>query len=175
MVSLLIAAITIFSLRILDVSMGILRISMVIRGRRRLAGIFGFLESLIWLIAAAQVLQDLDSPIKYIAYAGGFAVGTMVGATIEKWIAVGHAMVRIVASVDSPKVTKALRNAGFFVTVVNAKGKEGKVRISFSVISRRKIPQVLKIVGEINPEAFITFETTNPAKKLSIPAIRVRK
>ncbi len=175
MTALLIAAITIFSLRILDVSMGILRISMVVRGRRRLAGIFGFLESLIWLVAAAQVLKDLDSPIKYIAYAGGFAAGTMIGTTIERWIAVGHVMFRIVAPVNSPQVAEALRAEGFFVTVVNAEGRDGKVRISFSVVPRRKIPKVKTIVQQINPDAFVTFETTNPAKKLNIPAIRVRK
>ncbi len=86
---LLLAALAIFLLRIIDVSLGTLRITMLVRGHRGFAGLLGFFESLIWLLAAAQVLSDLDSPVKFLAYAGGYAAGTVLGTTIEKWIAIG--------------------------------------------------------------------------------------
>ena len=41
----------VFSARILDVSMGTLRIIFVAKGLKHFAAILGFFESLIWLIA----------------------------------------------------------------------------------------------------------------------------
>ena len=71
----LLGALLIFALRIVDVSLGTLRIGMLVRGKRRLAGVLSFFESLIWLVAAAQVLGKLESPIQFVAYAGGYATG----------------------------------------------------------------------------------------------------
>ena len=69
--ALLLNALMIFGLRILDVSLGTLRIGMIVRGRRNLAAVLSFFESLIWLMAAAQVLGNLESPVQFVAYAGG--------------------------------------------------------------------------------------------------------
>ncbi len=174
-VSLLLSALVIFCLRILDVSIGTLRISMIIRGRRLLAGILSFVESLVWLVAAAQVLANLDSPIKFIAYAGGYAVGTMLGSTIEKWLSVGDVILRVVSPNKTPAIADMLRAKGFFVTVVNGEGRDGDVRISFSVIPRKQVRQILSIIKEKNPKAFVTFEETTPVNLISLPAARVRK
>ncbi len=161
---LLLSGVTIFCLRILDVSLGTLRIGFLVRGEKRLAGLFSFFESLIWLIAAAQVLSNLDSPVKFVAYAGGYAVGTMVGVGIEGWLAMGESLMRVVATVDSPSTEEALREAGLFVTVLNARGRDGDVRVLFSVMPRKRIPEVLKLVESINPNAFVTFESTMPMR-----------
>jgi uncharacterized protein YebE (UPF0316 family) len=101
-VELLLAALLIFAMRLADVSLGTLRIVMLVRGKRRWAGVLGFFESLIWVLAARQVLGDLDELIKIVAYAGGYAAGTMLGSTFERWLAMGSVLVRIVAPVDSP-------------------------------------------------------------------------
>jgi Uncharacterized protein conserved in bacteria len=84
---LLLSALAIFALRIADVSIGTLRIGFLVRGRSALAGIFSFAESLVWLVAAAQVLTSLDNPVKFVAYAGGYAAGTVLGVRIERWVA----------------------------------------------------------------------------------------
>ncbi len=124
---LLLSAVLIFSLRLVDVSLGALRISMFFRGRRSLAGIFGFFESLTWLIAASLVLGKFDSPVQFVAYAGGYATGTMLGSTIESWLAIGDALVRIVAPSGTPELTGMIRDAGYYVTTVDAKGRDGEV------------------------------------------------
>jgi uncharacterized protein YebE (UPF0316 family) len=172
---LVLSALTIFALRILDVSIGTLRIGMLVRGRRRLAGLFSFVESLIWLIAAAQVLSNLDNPIKFVAYAGGYAAGTMLGSTIERWMAMGSALLRVVSPVTGPSVAEALRQKGFYVTVVNAEGRDGDVMISFSVIPRKEAPEALAIIKDIAPEAFVTIEDTTPIRFSAVPAQQLRK
>lgn len=172
MLALLLSALLIFAMRVTDVSLGTLRIVMLVRGRRVLAGALGFCESLIWLIAAAQVITSLDSPIKFVAYAGGYAAGTMLGATIERWIAMGNTLMRIVVRTDSPPLAPALRQKGFYATVVNAEGRDGDVRIIFSVIPRRRIPEVMAVINEINPQAYVTFEETNIANLQRATAVR---
>ena len=172
---LLLSAASIFLLRIADVSIGTLRIGFLVRGRSRLAGGLSFLESLVWLAAAAQVLANLDSPVKFVAYAGGYATGTMLGVRIERWIAVGDVMMRIVAPVDSPSAAGALREAGYIVTEMNAAGRDGEVRVSFSVLPRRRVAEALKLVQTTNPAAFVAFEGTTPVRLTAFPAARSRK
>ena len=172
---LIFSALSIFFLRIADVSIGTLRIGYLVRGRSGLAGLLGFVESLVWLAAAAQVLANLDSLPKFVAYAGGYAVGTMLGVQIERWIGVGDVMVRIVAPVNSPSTAQALRDAGYVVTTVNAEGRDGQVRLIFSVLPRRKMTDVLKLVSEVNPQAFVSFEGTTPVRLSATPAARPRK
>lgn len=172
---LLAAAAGIFALRILDVSIGTLRIAYLVRGRRLLAGGLSFFESLIWLTAAAQVITSLDAPLKFVAYAAGYAAGTVLGVSIERWIAAGDTLLRVVTPVGSPPVEVPLRDAGFFVTSLNAQGRDGDVRVLFTVLARRKVPEALRIVRQVCPNAYVTLEATTPARASTIGASVVRK
>ncbi len=172
---LLLAGLLIFGLRIVDVSLGTLRIGFLVRGQRRLAGVFGFFESLTWLVAAAQVLANLDSPVKFIAYAAGYAVGTMMGVSIERWLAVGETLMRVVSTRDTERITEQLRAAGFYVTELSATGRDGAVSVTLTVLPRRRAREAVRLVRSINPQAFITFEATQAARLEPVPAARVRK
>lgn len=172
---LLLSAAAIFFLRIADVSIGTLRIGFLVHSRPTLAGALSFLESLVWLTAAAQVLTSLDSPVKFVAYAGGYAAGTMLGVHVERWIAAGDVMMRIVSPVSSPSASGALREAGYIVTEINASGRDGEVRVSFTVLPRRRIREALALVRAANPQAFVSFEGTTPVRLTAFPATRFRK
>ncbi|HET8985195.1 MAG TPA: DUF5698 domain-containing protein [Trueperaceae bacterium] len=172
---LVLSALLIFLMRIADVSLGTLRIGFLVRGKRRLAGLFGFFESLIWLFAAAQVLSNLDSVWKFIAYAAGYAVGTMMGVSIERWLAMGTSLMRVVSTIDTPETSVALREAGYYVTELNAKGRDGDVRVSFTVLPRRREQAALKLITTINPTAFVTFEATTATRPHAVPAATVKK
>ena len=52
----------IFFSRILDVSLGTLRIVFISRGYRNSAAIFGFFEVTIWILAAGQVIKNINTP-----------------------------------------------------------------------------------------------------------------
>ena len=156
--STLLLALLIFAMRVFDVTLGTLRIVNLVRGARWLAGALGFFESLSWIIAAGLVVGNLDSPVKIVAFAGGFATGTVLGSWLEGRIALGKSMLRIVTSVTTPGVDTSLRAEGYAVTVVNAEGFQGDVRVAFSVVPRNRVPHVLDIVRAANPEAFVTIE-----------------
>ena len=63
---LVLSALLIFSMRVVDVSFGTLRIVTLVQGRRLAAGGLGFVESLMWVLAASQVIGNLDDPIRIL-------------------------------------------------------------------------------------------------------------
>lgn len=172
--SVFLAALLIFCLRLVDVSLGTLRIQFLVQDRKQLAGLVAFFESLVWVVAAVQVLEDLDQPIKILGYAGGYAAGTMLGAAIEDRIALGHRLVRVVSPIEFSPVGPVLRDAGYAVTVVNGEGAFGEVRVTFSVVPRRRVAQVMELIRSHNPKAFVTVEAATRANG-GLPASAIRK
>ena len=160
--SLFIAAFIIFSLRVADQSLGTMRALLVAKNKPIYAALIGLVESAIWIIAVSQVIKDIDDPILIIAYATGFAVGTIFGSYIEKIVGVGNIVVRVFSSKDDPSIAQELRDRGYGVTVINGEGRDGTVRIYWCVIPRRKLKLVLKIIKNINPEAYVTTDVANP-------------
>jgi hypothetical protein len=66
--SLYILPILIFMSRILDVSIGTVRIIMLSKGLKRPAPLFGFFEILIWLIAIRLVLGNISLETPFPAF-----------------------------------------------------------------------------------------------------------
>lgn len=151
-------SLAIFLARLADQSIGTMRIIFLMRGRRAVSGILGFFESTIWLLAVSQVVTNIDEPLKVVAFAGGFGAGTALGGTVERWLAIGKGVLRVVAPFDSPQASVALRQAGFAVTDLNAEGRNGPVRVAFTVVPRKRKEEALEIVRTVNPAAFVTFE-----------------
>jgi len=157
------SALAIMAMRVVDVSIGTVRIVMIMRSRLAIAAVLGFFESLLWVTAAALVFANLDSPVRVVAFAAGFATGTLMGGLVEQWVAMGTCLIRVMAPVESPSVAHALRSEGFGVTVVNAEGRDGEVRVTFTVLPRRRVKAAMAIVDEINPGAFVTVEDVKVA------------
>lgn len=161
MTEIILGALLVFVLRILDVSIGTFRIVVLMRGQVGLAAALGFFESLTWVAAASVVFANLGDPVRAVAFAAGFGTGVLVGGLVERRVAMGTAFVRVVAPVDSDQAADMLRDAGFPVTVLNAEGRDGEVRVSFLVLPRRKVKDALALVHEVNPDAFVTVEEVN--------------
>ncbi len=169
------SALLIFGLRLVDVSLGTMRIVLLTRGEGWKAGLVGFLECLTWVVAASQVLRNLDDPVRMIAFAAGFGAGTLLGVTIERWLAMGTSIVRIVAPVESPQSAVPLREAGFGVTVLNGEGLQGDVRLALTVVPRKRLREALRIVYRANPAAFVTIQQVKVARTGYRSATAVRK
>lgn len=150
--------ILIFLIRIADVSMGTMRIIFISRGIRYFAAVLGFFEVLIWLVAISQVINNLQSPVHYIAYAAGFGMGNFVGVTIERKLSLGSRVVRIITRKDAAELVKALRDKGYGVTSVEGEGSSGSVKVVFSIVRRNQVSEVVASIKEFNPKAFFTVE-----------------
>jgi uncharacterized protein YebE (UPF0316 family) len=144
--------------RIMDVSMGTLRIILLSRGNKTLAPIVGFFEVLIWLLAVTRIFENLDNWLCYLAYAFGFALGSYFGIRLEEKIALGVQVIRVITRKDATALTKVLKDSGYGVTCVSAEGTTGKVGIIYSIVNRKSIADIIGIIKEYNPNAFYTIE-----------------
>lgn len=154
----------IFVSRVFDVSIGTMRIIFVSRGKKFLAPFLGFFEVLVWIAAMGQIMQNLNNFACYLAYAGGFAMGSFVGIILEEKLALGILIVRVILVKDECKLKERLHKAGYGVTVVDAYGANGKVKIIYTVIKRKDLRSVMDIIHSCNSKAFISVED---ARKVS--------
>ncbi|WP_136805862.1 DUF2179 domain-containing protein [Desulfosediminicola flagellatus] len=154
----IILPVLVFLARILDVSIGTLRIIFVSKGLKNFAAMLGFFESLIWLIAVTQVMQNLNSWQTYIAFAAGFAAGNYVGVVLEERIALGNLLIRVITQKKAHELVQVLREAGYGVTSVDAMGAAGPVNLIFTISKRRNLNKIISIIKHYNPNAFYTIE-----------------
>jgi len=148
----------IFLARLTDVSINTVRVMLMSSGNKKIAPILGFFESFIWLLAIGQIMQNLDSLLSYIAYAGGFATGIWVGIRIEERLAIGRVIVRIVTAKPAADLVEELRKRNFGLTNIEGEGAYGKVNLIFTIVERKKIKQVIELIENYNPNAFYTIE-----------------
>ena len=143
----------IFFARVADVSLGTFRTIVVFRGHKILASFIGFFEIIIWLIAAAQVLTNLDQWYLALAYASGFAVGNYVGISIENRFAIGNELIRCI-SFNRDVLSEKLREEGF--KVVSFDGDMGEaypVELLLIIEKRRKVPSLIRLIKDLDPSA----------------------
>jgi len=143
--------------RVADVSLGTMRTVAVINGRRGVAFVIGFFEVLIWVSIVRLVINSLDNPIYAISYAGGFALGTFVGLTIEGRFGTGNQVLRVFSRKGEEMVT-SLRQAGFVVTVFEGSGREGPISMLFLEAPRRGARRALDIITPIDPDCFYIID-----------------
>ena len=172
----------VFGARVLDVSLGTLRIIFIARGRRRIAPLLGFFEVLIWIVVVSQVMQNLHSPLAFIAYAAGFATGNYVGMWIEDKLAIGTLVVRVIVPQEASQLMVQLAAAGYGVTSIDAHGTTGEVTLVYTVVKRKDLPEVMTIIQNTYPKAFTSVEevrTTHegifPARTRRFPDVLVRR
>lgn len=151
--------ILIFFARVGDVSLNTLRVMFVLNGKKTIAPVLGFFEAFIWLLAIGQIIQNIDNPVSYLAYAGGFAAGTFVGMTIEEKLAIGRVLVRVITVEPMPELIEFMKERNYRFTNVGAEGRYGKVNLLFTVMKRDLLQEYINKVKECNDKAFYTIES----------------
>ncbi|KAA3633422.1 MAG: DUF2179 domain-containing protein [Calditrichaeota bacterium] len=154
----------IFFARIIDVSIGTIRIIVVAKGKKFLASILGFTEVFIWLAAISQIIQNLSSIEMYFGYAAGFGVGTYVGMSIEQRLSIGNLMVRIISPGNDRSFYDFLISKDYSVTFLEGEGTTGPVSIMFTVIGKKKLKKLIHTIKDYDPKAFYTVEDVRVAK-----------
>jgi len=148
----------IFLARVLDVSLGTVRVIFISRGFKYLSPLIGFFEILIWLLAIGQIMKNLSNPACYIAYAGGFAMGNFVGIYIAEKLSLGVVLIRVVTKKNASQLVEFLKSANYGVTSVDGHGAAGPVKVVFTVVPRREVHSVVDLVKKFNPNAFYSVE-----------------
>jgi uncharacterized protein YebE (UPF0316 family) len=153
-----IVPVLIFLARVCDMSLDTIRVIFVSKGIRYLPAIVGFFEVIIWLVAIGQVMNNLTNVVCYLAYGAGFATGTIIGMAIEERLSLGLAIVRIITDEDPAGLIRVLRSHDYGVTVLDAEGGKGRVKVIFTIIKRQDLQHVVAIIKNFNPDAFYSVE-----------------
>ena len=160
-----IGALTIFAMRVSDMSMDTLRVLFVMRGRKSIAWVLGFFQSMIYIIAITKVLTQVNNPLTIIGYAAGFATGNVIGMFIEERLAIGHMHLWIISPRLGVAMAQHLRDEGYGVTEISARGKDGMVSVLSVSVLRKDVQHVETLVHEKDPEAFMTSEDVRPVRR----------
>lgn len=155
----------IFSLRLVDMSLYSIRIMMVVRGRKGLAYLFAFCQSIVFVNALRLVFSDLGDWGKILGYTAGYASGMILGMWIEERLAIGYTHFRIISPGRGAELGERLRSDGYAVTEVPAMGRDGAVTLLNCFIFRRDTRRVESEIISIDPDAFVTGEEVRPLQR----------
>ena len=154
----------IFLARTVNIALDTLRFMFTLRGKTWLSWVLGFIQSVIFVVVIGSVLTNLENPLNIIGYSAGFATGNILGMAIEKRLAIGYTHFNIISRNHSTEIADALRNAGFGVTEIPARGRESSFMLIDCRVRRKQSDDVESLVLEIDPEAFITAEDVIPKR-----------
>jgi uncharacterized protein YebE (UPF0316 family) len=162
MIESILGGLLIMIMRIMDVSIGTVRTILVVQGRKYLAGLFGSIEVLIWILAIRFIFQNLDQIPNIIGYAVGFGLGNILGISIEQKIGLGFIQLNIISKNHSDEIAKLLRSNLFGVTEIKGEGSSGEVIILIVIIPRKIQKSIIKSIEQIDKHTFITVQHSLP-------------
>lgn len=152
----------IFGLRVIGIGIDTLRLLFMIRRRKAIVWLLGFIETALWVLVISQVLANLNNLWNMLAYAAGFATGNVVGMMIEGRLALGHVELRAVSSARGKAIAEAIRGLGHAATEYPARGRDGTVEIIQCSVMRRDLSSVSKAICAVDPRVFITVGDIQP-------------
>lgn len=153
-------ALLIFCLRLIDVSIGTVRTIAVVQGRLKLSVLLGFFEVLVWLLAISEVLAAIStSRFLMFVYAAGFAAGNAAGILLERKLAMGGLILRVITRHRAAEMQHAIREHTRRITIFDGHDNEGPVTLLYVICSRRNLGKILRQAREVDPEMFYAAET----------------
>ncbi len=160
----------IFLARILDVSVGTMRILFVVRGSKLIAALLGFVEVFVWIVVVSQIMSEHTGLLHYMAYAAGFATGSVVGITIESRLALGMQTIRVITGEPTHELEQDLLRNGYGATRLVGEGLRGGARaILYSTMPRQKVPDAVALVERHLPRAFLSVEDVKSIRQGYFP------
>lgn len=148
----------IFLARILDVSVGTVRLICVARGRQYSAVILALAEITIWLLAMMSVLTYLTNAWNILAYIAGYTVGNLLGMSLERRLALGVETILLISREKGAEIAARLREQELRLTTIRGGGRDGEVELCLVVVPRRRSAAVIAMARAIDPFVFVTVE-----------------
>ena len=162
MIELIGGAFLIMCLRICDVTIGTFRTLLVVQGKKYHAGLAGFFEVLIWIFAMRYIVQHMDQTINLFGYATGYAIGNIMGITLEQKFSIGYGQVTIISKHFTDKIADELRQSQFGVTLIPGEGGRGGVSILLVIARRKDFKYIRALVDSIDKDCFLAIQPSQP-------------
>lgn len=145
----------IFFARVCDVSLGTIRVQFIIRRKKLLAALIGFVEVLIFIVIVSRVIQDIQHWPYVLAYAGGFATGTLLGMSLADRLSQRVIQATVIGNGSHAEMELALRDAGFALTRYQGEGRDGPVDVIDVICSSKALSRLTDVVNRVDPQAFL--------------------
>lgn len=158
--TLLLLCLKIFCARIIDVTLGTLRMVHTVKGKTLMAGIIAFFEVFIWFNIAREALNTgVNSIWIAIAYAGGYATGTILGTFISNKFINSLISVEVITTKATPENIEKIRLEGFGVSVLDTIDNLSKEnsKLLFITLNSRHLDDLKRILKHIDKDAFIVI------------------
>lgn len=155
--SVLTLCLKIFFIRIIDVSLATIVTLFTINNKKIFATILGFVDVIIWFVIVREAINtNIQNIFIPISYAGGYAVGTFLGASISDKIINKTMTVQVILNKLPKSKINRLRNANYAVTEINCIGNENaKKTMLFIEINKKRLLELKRIIYQIDKNAFI--------------------
>lgn len=159
---LLFLCLKVFGARILDVSLGTVRMIISVKGKKAYAAIIGFCEVFIWFIVVKDALNtSMNSLFIPLSYALGYATGTYVGGLLADKLVSGNLTLQVILSSASNEIVDSIRDKGYAVSVIDARGKDDAPKyMLFMEINKKKLGEVKHLIKSLDNKAFIVVNET---------------
>lgn len=145
----------IFVISFIYVTLSTIRLMLTMKGYRYVAPLLSMVEIVIYVTGLNIVMSSLDNPLNLASYAIGYGTGIALGIKIEDWLALGYTMMTVMISNNDCDMPLKLREAGYGVTIIQAKGRDGD-RMMLQVLSSRKSERnLLNMILDLDEKAFI--------------------
>jgi uncharacterized protein YebE (UPF0316 family) len=168
----LLTGLAIFAARIFDVSVGTIRTIVTVQGRTATAFLLAVFEVTIWITVVSTVISQVkEIPILIIFYSLGYATGNVVGILVEKRLAFGMIILRVISLKCGKDLANFFRNTGQPVTVFTGEGKSGPVLELYLVCRRRDLRWMIPKVHELDADAFYVVEQARDVSKILKPVM----
>lgn len=155
MINTLMWASIIFFARIIDVSLGTIRVNMIVRRKKTIAAIVGFIEVTIFISIIVRIIKDIDNIYGILAYGAGFAVGTVVGVLISEKLSRDLISTNIISKKHNEEIKELLSKEGFGFTCYKGTGREGEVEVINVVCTYTSLSRLNKLIHKQDPGAFV--------------------
>ena len=158
----------VFGARVLDVGLGTIRTITIVQGRTKIAFFLGFIEISIWLLVISTVIPRISGePLLGLFYALGFATGNVIGIKMERRLAFGHLILRVITRHE--ELADAIRETGLPVTTFSGQRMAGRGTELYIVCRRKDLKTIIGNVLAIDPEAFYLTEQAGSVNKMIRP------
>lgn len=141
--------------RMIDVSLGTIKLKAVMRGNKAVAFVIAFLEVIIYTLAASQAFKYVNSPIVLVMYALGYASGSFIGITIDEKMSKGILFMMVITKDDNLELANSLRNNGYGVTSSKGYGMNGEKTQLTIVVENNKLKTLTELVQNYDKDAYI--------------------
>ena len=99
-------------------------------------------------------------------------MGNYVGISIAERLSLGVVLIRVITVKDALPLVERLRSENYGVTSVAGHGTSGEVQVVFTLVPRREVETVVRLIKTFNPHAFYSIEDVGFVEKGVFPLRR---